>query len=384
LAHWRWSWPASGYEKYNDDVNRLALRVLVIVLVAAGSAWPQAPTRRLTTIDALKQYPGFFHLQSVLLRGEIDDATPKLQLKADEHVIRVILDEGVATKKGPVEVRGVLIDVGRLEPGDPRVGGFAEGRDADRWPRPGEELFVRVSAVAEVPPSATMPTVRAIALEPWKFETQRVTVLGNFRGRNLFGDLPGAPGTSRYDFVIRGTEGAIWVTNLRPRGSGFELDINRRVDSDRWVEVTGTIVRERGLVSIDATKLTLAKAPQATEAPAESAAPAVPLEPVQVVFSSPTDGETDVAAAGAIRIQFSRGLSEPSLAGKLRVSYVGAPADSSLPFQTTYDGANRALVLKMMQPFGAFRTVKVEILDGIKAFDGGPVTPWTVTFSVGG
>jgi len=97
LAHWRWSWPASGYEKYNDDVNRLALRVLIVVLVVAGSAWPQAPARRLTTIDALKQYPGFFHLQSVLLRGEIDDATPKLQLKADEHVIRVILDEGVAT-----------------------------------------------------------------------------------------------------------------------------------------------------------------------------------------------------------------------------------------------------------------------------------------------
>ena len=267
--------PGRVAKSTNDDVNRLALRVLLIVLVVAGSAWPQAPTRRLTTIDALKQFPGFFHLQSVLLRGEIDDATPRLQLKADEQAIRVLLDEGVATKKGAVEVRGVLIDVGRLEPGDPRVGGFAEGRDADRWPRPGEELFVRVSAVAEVPPSATMATVRAIALEPWKFDTQKVTVIGNFRGRNLFGDLPGAPGKSRYDFVLRGVEGAIWVTNLRPRGSGFELDVNRRVDSDRWIEVSGTIVRERGLVSIDATRLTLAKAPQTTEAPAESAAPAV-------------------------------------------------------------------------------------------------------------
>ena len=365
-------------------MNRLALRVLLIVLVVASAAWPQAPTRRLTTIDALKQYPGFFHLQSVLLRGEIDDATPRLQLKADEQAVRIILDEGVSTKKGAVEVRGVLIDVGRLEPGDPRVGGFAEGRDADRWPRPGEELFVRVSTVAEVPPSATTATVRAIALEPWKFDTQKVTVIGNFRGRNLFGDLPGAPGKSRYDFVLRGVEGAIWVTNLRPRGSGFELDVNRRVDSDRWVEVTGTIVRDRGLVSIDATRLTLAKAPQATEAPAESAAPAAPLDPVQVVFSSPTDGEIDVTAAGAIRIQFSRGLSEPSLAGRLRVSYVGGPADSSLPFQTTYDGANRALVLKMTQPFEALRTVKVELLEGIKAFDGAPVTPWSLTFSVGG
>ena len=86
------------------------------------------------------------------------------------------------------------------------------------------------------------------------------------------------------------------------------------------------------------------------------------------MFSSPTDGETDVAVAGAIRIQFSRGLNEPSLAGRLRVSYVGAPRqpDAGLPFQTTYDGANRAVVLRMAQPLEAFRTVKVEILDGLK------------------
>jgi hypothetical protein len=367
-------------------VRRIALHVLVIAVLAVGTASSQPATRRLTTIDALKQYPGFFHLQNVLLRGEIDDTTARLQLKADEQTIRILLDQGVSAPKGTVEARGVLIDVGRLEPGDARVGGFAEGRDADRWPRPGEELFVRVSAIAEVPPSATTATVRAIALEPWRFDTQKVTVLGNFRGRNLFGDLPGAPGKSRYDFVLRGVEGAIWVTNLRPRGSGFELDVNRRVDSDRWLEVTGTIVRERGLVSIDATRLTLAKAPQAVEAPAESAAPPVQLEPVQVVFSSPTDGEIDVLPTGAIRIQFSRGLNEKSLPGQLRVSYVGSPAgaDSGLQFQTTYDAANRALVLKMTQPFQAFRTVKVEILDGMKAFDGAPVTPWSLSFSVGG
>lgn len=187
--------------------------------------------------------------------------------------------------------------------------------------------------------------------------------------------------------MLRGTEGAVWVTNLRPRGSGFELDVNRRVDSDKWIEVTGTIVRDRGLVSIDATRLTLAKAPQATEAPAESSAAPVPLEPVRIVFSSPTDGETEVTPGGAIRIQFSRGLSEKSLAGQLRVSYVGGAAaagGAGLQFQATYDGANRALVLKMMQPFDAFRTVKVEILDGMKGFDGAPVTPWSLTFSVGG
>ena len=58
--------------------------------------------------------------------------------------------------------------------------------------------------------------------------------------------------------------------------------------------------------------------------------------------------------------------------------------DAGLPFQTTYDGANRAVVLRMAQPLEAFRTVKVEILDGLKGFDGAPVTPWTISFSVGG
>ena len=364
----------------------LALRVLLIVLVAAGAARPQtAPTRRLTTIDALKQYPGFYHLQNVLLRGEIGEDAAKLQLRADDQTIRVLLDEGTSTKSGVVELRGVLIDVGRLEPGDPRVGTFAEGRDADRWPRPGEELFVRTSDVSQVPPSATTASIRGIALEPWKYDTQKVTVVGNFRGRNLFGDLPGAPGKSRYDFVVRGVEGAIWVTNLRPRGSGFDLDVNRRVDSDRWVEVTGTVVRERGLVSIDATRVILAKPPQVTDAPAESAAPPIQLEPVRVVFSSPSDDETDVLVTGAIRIQFSKGLNEPSLAGRLRVSYVGATEpDAGLQFQATYDAANRAVVLKMAQPFQAFRTVKIEILEGAKGFDGAPITPWTLTFSVGG
>ena len=36
------------------------------------------------------------------------------------------------------------------------------------------------------------------------------------------------------------------------------------------------------------------------------------------------------------------------------------------------------------KPLEAFRTVKVEVLDGLKGFDGAPFKPWTVTFSIGG
>lgn len=362
---------------------RRTFQALLIVLIAASSGEGQGAARRFTTIDALRQFPGFYHLQNVLLRGEIVENGTRLVLRSDEQEMRVLLDPGTSTRKGPVEVRGVLIDVGRLEPSDPRASGIAEGRDAERWPRPGEELILRVNGITEAQ-AANSATVRALTLEPWKFDGQTVTVIGNFRGRNLFGDLAGSPNKSRYDFVLRGTEGAVWVTSLRPRGDKFDLDINRRVDSDRWLEITGKVIRDRGLVSIEATRVKLAKAPETTTADRDEApAPTVPLEPVQVVFSSPTDGETDVPPGAPIRVQFSRGLNESSLANDVTVSYVGVPGAGTLPFQLTYDAASRSIQIKMKQPFESFRTVRVQVLDGVKAFDGGAATPWTVTFSIG-
>src|SRR5688572_3576527 len=379
-------WYCKVLELVVDALHRLrptvAAAVAALVLAAPALSVAQPPSRRLTTIAALRQFPGFFHLQNVLLRGEFKEEGGRFSLDAGDGNMRVILDSGVRTPSGGVEVRGQLIDVGRLEPGDPRVPD-AETRDASRWPRPGEELLVRVTAVGEAaPPPST--TIRALALEPWRYEGQKVTVVGNFRGRNLFGDLPGAPGKSRYDFVIRGAEGAIWVAGVRPRGRGFDLDIDRRVDSDKWLEVAGTVVHERGLVRIDATQLSLAKAPQITEAPEEPEAPPPPPPPLEIVFSSPSDGEVDVAASEPVRIQFSRGLDPKSLMGAIRVSYLGAAAGVAPPaFQTTYDAASRAITLRFAQPLEPFRTVRVEVLDALKAFDGGTARPWILTFSVG-
>jgi hypothetical protein len=244
-------------------------------------------------------------------------------------------------------------------------------------------LFVRLTSVTDAQPVTSL-TVRALALEPWRYEGQKVTVLGNFRGRNLFGDLPGAPAASPYDFVIRGAEGAVWVTGQRPRGRGFDLDVNRRVDSDQWLDVTGTVAYARGLVRIQATQLAAAKAPAVTEVAEEPAAPAAPPPPLEVVFSSPIDGEIDVVPGAPVRIQFSRGLNPKSIAGAIRVSYAGAPADAAPPaFETGYDAATRSITLKFAAPLERFRTVKIEVLDTLRAFDGGIARPWSITFSVG-
>lgn len=365
-------------------VTGIATLLACLTPDAAGAAQSAAPSsgRRLTTVGAIRVYPGFYHLQNVLLRGELAIEGTRTMLRADEQEIRVHLAEGVPIRDGPVDARGLMIDVGRLEPGDPRVSQIP-GLEAANWPRPGEELIVQVSSVNETPAIAPV-SVRAIAIEPWRYEGQTVTVTGNFRGRNLFGDLPGAPGRTRNDFVLRGTEGALWVTDLQPRGQGFDLDVNRRVDSDRWLEVTGTIARDKGLVTLRGTRVALSRRPDAEEQAEEAPPPPIPLLPVGVVFQSPSDGEIDVSRNGPIRIQFSSGLEERSLSGRIHLSYPGSPDAPAIPFKVNYDAAARAIQVTPATPFESFSTIRFELLDGVTGFNGAPVTPFTMMFSVGG
>ena len=175
----------------------------------------------------------------------------------------------------------------------------------------------------------------------------------------------------------------MWVTGLRPRGKTFDLDVDARVDTSRWVTVTGVVTRERTLVTIQATKIDSALPPTArTEANTPVSPP--PVMPAIVIFSSPTADETDIAPAGPVRLQFSRGLDPATIEGRVTASYVGGDGPAAaLAFKTSYDAATRAIELRFATPLERFRTVSVEILEGLRAFDGAPVTPWTLTFSVG-
>jgi hypothetical protein len=343
--------------------------------------------RRLATVASLRQYPGYYHLQPVLVHGEFVENGARVVLRGGEREIQVLLHDHRATS-GMVEVRGELIDVGRLEPGDPRLATYDGAKDSERWPRPGEELLLSITGTAGTP-LATSASVRALTLQPWRFDGQKVTIVGQFRGRNLFGDLPSAPGKSRYDFVLRSADAAVWVTDLRPRGRGFDLSVDARVDTGRWLQVSGVVALERGLVTIAGATVSTSTAPDAApETEEEAPTPPAPLETAEVIFSSPTEGDINIAPTGSVRVQFSRGLDPASIAGQIRVTYVGtaAPdASATVPaFQHTYDLGTRAIEIKFASPLDRFRTVKVEILEGIKAFDGAPVAPSTLTFSTGG
>jgi hypothetical protein len=146
--------------------------------------------------------------------------------------------------------------------------------------------------------------------------------------------------------------------------------------------VSGLVKRERGLVLLEAKSIAPTQAPATRVVIAEPPPP--PKEPGEIVFSSPTDGETNVSSSAPIRVQFSRGIDPPTLNGRFRFTYIGgAPPDGTMDVQATYDVGTHAVVLKLSKPLEPFRTVKLELLDGVKTFDGATIKPWSVTFSVG-
>jgi hypothetical protein len=290
-----------------------------------------------------------------------------------------------------VEVSGIFLDVGRLEATDPRLtdvdaARLAESRLQKPWPGVGELLVLLPTRVDDAPVFPA-PSVRALALDPHRYVDQNVTVRGRFRGRNLFGDQPNAPGQHRDEWVVQAADATVWVTGRKPKGGGFELNPDSRIDSNVWLEVAGTVRAERGLVFLVLTAVRTAAPPE--EAPSEPVVRVPARGPApEVVFSTPTAGETDVDIHSRVRIQFSRDLSRESVAANIRVTYV-TPAGAAgpapaLPFTVAFLDGSRVIELRFAEPLERFRAVRVDLGEGILAPDGAALIPHTLTFTLGG
>lgn len=378
---------------------RRPIRLAVAVscaCVALAPALVTAQARHATTLDALDRHPFFFHGQEIVV---VTEATSEQVLtwlvNADDSVRLLALDvppppDGVRER---LEVIGTFYDVGRLDEGDQRLAGLPIHRLSEEllrkpWPGIGElPVVVAVSSRPESRPSAT--TLRSIVLDPDRYVDRGVTVIGRFRGRNLYGDLPEAPDESRWDFVLRSADAAAWVVGREPKGDGFELDVLARVDTGRWLEVTGAVRIEDGMVLVDAGALALAD-PVANRPPPAPVADAPRLAPPEVIFSAPLPDDVDVPQDTTVRVQFSRDMDPDSFDGQVRVVYTrpgGTEADAAAPdilFELAYRGRNRVLEIRLDQELERFRSVTVTLLDGVTANDGTPLPPWALSFFVGG
>ncbi len=371
--------------------SRSLILALTLAVSAVALAQPQA--RRATTIAAIRAFPGFYHQQTVLVIGDIKGTLERATIGSDEGAIGLLARE--LPRDSRIEARGQLLDVGRMSQDDPRLIPFnllerTRAAYQDRWPKPGEELILVLGGNVPPPPAinATTPPLRSLAMEPARFDGQKVTIVGQLRGRNLFGELPEAPARGKYEFVLRSGDAAVWVIGLQPKGKGFNFDPNKRIDTGHWVTVQGTVHTARGLTWLEGTSIELAKAPdELTEVRIDLPPP----PPVEIVFTAPTEGEADVRSTERIRIQLSRDLDPATLKDRVRITYSAADSKErgeaqppSVALTTNYTRENRALEIKPVQPLERFRLVKVEILEGVKGPDGGAMAPFALTFTTGG
>lgn len=373
--------------------TRPAILSLALALTAAATLVAQPQPRRATTIAALRSYPGFYHQQTVLVAGEVKGTLERMTIGTAEGAITLIARE--MPREGKVEARGQFLDIGRVSQDDPRLIPFnlldrIRAAYQDRWPKPGEELLLILGGTAPPPAASdvTAPPLRALAMAPEAFEGQKVTITGQFRGRNLFGDLPEAPAQNRFQFVLRSSDAAVWVMGVQPKGKSFNFDPTKRIDTGRWVRVRGTVHSAKGLTWLDGTSIELAPAPEETT---EVAIDLPPPPPVEILFTAPTEGESDVRSTERIRMQLSRDLDPATLKDRVRMTYSAADSKErgeaqppSIAFTTSYTKDNRALEIRPTEPLERFRLVKLEILEGVKGTDGGAMAPFTLTFTTGG
>ena len=251
--------------------------------------------------------------------------------------------------------------------------------------------IVATAVSAASPPPA--PSIRAIVLNPTRYLDQKVTRHRTvFRAETCSAIFPKRRRKSRYDFVLRSADAAIWVINMRPKGKEFDLALDARIDTNRWLDADAAQC-SRGAACSGWTpkparwRWRSRRPKRGEEEPIR--VPAGP--PPEVVFSAPTQDETDVLQGTTVRIQFSRDIDQATLKGHIRAAYPesqtverGEPDTPAAEFTTQYNGANRVLELRFTKPLERFRTIKIDLLEGIVGTDGQPLKPWTLTFSIGG
>lgn len=245
----------------------------------------------------------------------------------------------------------------------------------------------------EGPPEELKGDVKAelVELESLQSRTGRydgriLRVYGRFRGKNLYGDLPSRSQRDSRDWVLKDDIFAIWITGRKPKGPGFELDINLKRDTEKWIQVVGVPETIRGVVYLRAMQVTLGKPEESLiaaarsggtlagpKAPAPNPTPVPVPKPPVVVFALPLDGDFEVPSNERFKIQFSRDMNEDTFKGRVLIRYAPPirPGDRGFDgAKIIYDDGRRALTVEPGDVLRAGREVEILLLPGILDIDG--------------
>jgi hypothetical protein len=236
----------------------------------------------------------------------------------------------------------------------------------------------------EKPTKSVLDASKLLSLEgllsnPDRYDGQTVKVVGMFRGRNLYGDLPSRSQRNSSDWVIKDDVYACWIVGKKPKGDGFELDAGLKRDTNKWLEVVGRVATRGPIVYLQAVYVGLTKEPRpAAEVKAAPLPPEKPKVPPVVVFALPLDGEQDVPRSSRFVVQFSKDMDETSFKGRVVVRYLGPVQPGDKPFdgvKLNYDQGRRALEVDPGDNLRTGRTIELLLLPGINDVDGLELKP---------
>jgi hypothetical protein len=188
-----------------------------------------------------------------------------------------------------------------------------------------------------------------LVTRPGSKDGRTIRVVGAFRGRNLFGDLPSRSQRRSADWVVKDDVYAVWVTDKKPKGAGWELDAGLKRDTGKWIEVIGRPDTIGNVTYIKAVRVALTTAPSATakvEAPPPP--PERPKKAPVVVFSLPVEGLDLAPPDGRFVVQFSQDMDARSFDGRVQLRYVGPVRAGARTFEglrMTYDPDVEGLLL---------------------------------------
>lgn len=259
-----------------------------VTVVAPGSSQGQAarPSNanygppQVIDLDALNSMPESYQRAHVIVEGEFS------QIVAGHWVLRragtsVLLIPGREFDPGEfsqaagkrMEVRGIvrLLRKKQYVGNPPTDLDLIEDPMLPPMPAPAVE-FPRASLTVLAARDRSSPDLslpqetggeipRRILEEPAAYLGKTTKIVGQFRGRNLFGDLPEKSARNSQDWVLKDGDTAIWVTGKAPRGDGWKLDLEYKGDSKTWLEVTGKPEVVNGIVYLKASRVIPTKAP---------------------------------------------------------------------------------------------------------------------------
>ena len=351
-----------------DALGRTPAPATLIREALYGSTWEVSPAE-------ITEAPAEFEGQAVRVRGRfeapaanaparlIDESGAAVFVTADTEIARLVAVESKGWPGHVIELTGVVRRDATAPAPSPRYAVSFWDFDASGMPT-GPSIAVEVASV-KLPELVTNPDA---------VKGRRVRVTGQFRGRNLYGDLPTPSFRHRLDWVLKDERTAVWVTGRAPSGRDFKLDPDAQDDSRTWLEVVGRAVLRDGQVVVRAEKIALVPTPSAARVKTVRIAGGSNVRPV-VVFTLPLDGDR-IRSDARFVIQFNKYMDDDSFAGHIVLRYADSPPPGGFAtMKLAYDDGKRALVIDPGVALEAGRRIECLLLPGIVDADGLPLVP---------